>query len=604
MDFDPSVLYSNINLDLCESDARFTFGDNVLQDIPIGSDVRLYAFGHLLSSVVKKFQRDDPETKSRRELLALDKFIESNDACGIYNYSNMMDGASSWVETCSNEAILEIERLLEDWLGPRFTWTDVYQKGYFPSGASVGVKFTDEYAKRTDVRSCTRKSVYQQWLADTADDLGGVAEVIARLSGNTVVIDDCSSTSTVLKNAEIDRTICTEPSLNMYYQLGLGTVLRDLLRVHFDIDLPNQQAINRELARRGSVTEQFATIDLSSASDTISLSLCKAVLPSWLYDLLVWLRCGWTRLPNGKRVQLHMVSSMGNGYTFPLQTMLFCAIVRAAYKVCGLPTRGASAALPNFGVNGDDIVIDVRAYNLVVEVLTRWGFTVNSAKTFREGPFRESCGGDYFNGHYVRGVYIKSIDTPQDVISAVNRLVEWSARWHAPLSRSVSYLLSLVKSFPLVPRWEDDTAGLKVPLSYITYVALTSDIVHSKRGLSYHYRGRYHPCFGVSNPRKRGNYYNDTILYKHWRPRTPFRPIENDGVVPNEAGYILVAIAGKTQCGSVAVALKQGTKPQYRSRVGAAPDWEQHIDPRWQDLTIPAVGRARWISAFTACVKM
>jgi hypothetical protein len=110
-------------------------------------------------------------------------------------------------------------------------------------------------------------------------------------------------------------------------------------------------------------------------------------------------RTGTARF-EGSSLALEKFSSMGNGYTFPLETLIFYAI---AFGVCvelGIPTHDVRAY-------GDDIICPTQAYPLLAEVLTHLGFDVNRKKSFSEGPFRESCGADYFQGIDIRPVYVK-----------------------------------------------------------------------------------------------------------------------------------------------------------------------------------------------------
>jgi len=90
---------------------------------------------------------------------------------------------------------------------------------------------------------------------------------------------------TVPKNCKTDRACAKEPSINVYYQLGLGgAVRRRLSKVGLDLD--HGQDLHRALAREGSLTGRWATIDLSNASDTVSKVLVKLLLPSDWYELL------------------------------------------------------------------------------------------------------------------------------------------------------------------------------------------------------------------------------------------------------------------------------------------------------------------------------
>jgi len=158
-----------------------------------------------------------------------------------------------------------------------------------------------------------------------------------------------------------------------------------------------------------------------------------------------------------------MISSMGNGFTFPLQTLIFAAIVKAVYSQLGLVATGNKRyGTLNFGVFGDDIIVDTRAYQRVCYALDMFGFTVNLDKSFYIGDFRESCGKDYYLGHDVRGVYISKLRSELDFLSAFNRLVRWSLRWGVPLTSTLKALRPGFRFLP-VPLDVSDIAGVKVP---------------------------------------------------------------------------------------------------------------------------------------------
>lgn len=159
-----------------------------------------------------------------------------------------------------------------------------------------------------------------------------------------------------------------------------------------------------------------------------------------------------------------MVSTMGNGFTFPLMTLLFCCAVRATYDVMGYP---CDARRDDFAVFGDDIIVRKDCYAFITRMLNKLGFVVNDAKSFSEGPFRESCGHDYFRGVFCRGVYVKSLETVSRVYSLVNRLARWSAYTNIPLVATLTFLIkSVPKDVLFVPRSEDDEAGVHVPFKF------------------------------------------------------------------------------------------------------------------------------------------
>jgi hypothetical protein len=247
----------------------------------------------------------------------------------------------------------------------------------------------------------------------------------------------------VPKTALTRRGCAKEPSVNGFYQLGLGRVMKKRL-LSRGINLAEGQDIHRLRAKSASRDGQLATIDLSSASDTVCVNLVKLMLnPKW-FELLDSLRSPYT-LVGGKWVRLEKFSSMGNGYTFELETCLFAAI---AHTAC----RGEVTYGRDFLVYGDDIIVPVRFAKDVISALKFFGFTPNEKKTFSEGSFRESCGGDFFDGVGVRPFSLeKDPDEPQKLISLANGIRRMARQDGAPPSRWLGLRRSWFKCLDLLP---------------------------------------------------------------------------------------------------------------------------------------------------------
>lgn len=225
--------------------------------------------------------------------------------------------------------------------------------------------------------------------------------------------------SEVPKKAMIGRDIETQPSINGFAQRGLGVMIADRL-LPYGIDLSDQSR-NQELARIGSLDGSIATIDLTNASNTVSSAAVRLLIRGdWLHALEITRTTHY--LIEGEWVKLHRFSSMGNGYTFELESLIFWAIARV---VTDLKCNKKAPV----GCFGDDIIVPTAAYKEVCDVLSVLGFTANASKSFAVGPFRESCGADWFMGSPVRPLYIK--EDPHDVaslISICNGLRRASAR--------------------------------------------------------------------------------------------------------------------------------------------------------------------------------
>lgn len=218
--------------------------------------------------------------------------------------------------------------------------------------------------------------------------------------------------SFVPKTAATFRSIAVEPLVNSWLQKGVDVEMRQMLaRVGIDL---SDQSINCEFARLGSLdatTESYVTLDLSSASDSISIGLVKALLPPDWFEFLNAIRSK-DFLLDGVVYTYSKFCSMGNGFCFPLQSLLFSA----ACKIVGAGTAGR-----DFHVYGDDIVIKQKYAENLIAFLRVLGFSLNRDKSFISGPFRESCGRDWFNGIDVRPFTLDfALDSLQGLFKFLN----------------------------------------------------------------------------------------------------------------------------------------------------------------------------------------
>ncbi len=223
---------------------------------------------------------------------------------------------------------------------------------------------------------------------------------------------------TVPKNSDIDRVAAKEPDFNMFLQKSFGSQIRTLLKRR-GINL-NDQTTNQKLARVGAVTGSLATLDLSSASDSITTELVELAMPTDWFFYLDTVRSQETEIDGVWHVN-EMFSSMGNGFTFELESLLFYSIALTTAYFAGV--RGS------ISVYGDDIIVPTEIAQDVISVLAFMGFKTNPDKSFVEGPFRESCGAHWYGDLDVTPFYLRRpIERVSDLILVLNQLTNWASK--------------------------------------------------------------------------------------------------------------------------------------------------------------------------------
>lgn len=235
----------------------------------------------------------------------------------------------------------------------------------------------------------------------------------------------------VPKTLKGPRIIAMEPVCMQYAQQALSRYVVALIerhritRGHVNF---TDQSVNRCLAVSGSQTGRLATLDLSSASDRVPLSLVRLMLQS-LPDFLGAVeacRSGSAQLPDGEIIPLRKFASMGSALCFPIEAMYFFSVILVAlFRETGLPvtSRNIFKLSREVYVYGDDIIVPVEQVEAVVKALTDFGCKVNANKSFWKGSFRESCGMDAFRGECVTPTYLRELRP--DNRGDASRIISW-----------------------------------------------------------------------------------------------------------------------------------------------------------------------------------
>lgn len=217
----------------------------------------------------------------------------------------------------------------------------------------------------------------------------------------------------VPKTAKGPRLIAAEPSEHQWCQQLIREWLDERIRhssLGWFINFQDQ-SLSGKLALEASRTGELATVDLSSASDRLTLWVVERIFrrnPSLLKALHA-VRTRWIHIKHkDEYLVLKKYASQGTATTFPVQTLVFLVLALAC-ALDGPPTRDRLRRMRDrVRVFGDDIILPKTGYADLVVVLSRLHLKVNVTKSFSNGYFRESCGTDGFMGYDVTPVKPKT----------------------------------------------------------------------------------------------------------------------------------------------------------------------------------------------------
>jgi hypothetical protein len=267
---------------------------------------------------------------------------------------------------------------------------------------------------------------------------------------------------TVPKTLKTPRIIAIEPTCMQYVQQGLLAALESAIdsdRVAEALVGWSSQMPNQRLARQGSRNGALATLDLSEASDRVANQHVRGLLRnhSLLAEAVDSCRSRKADVPGHGVMPLAKFASMGSALCFPFEAMVFMTIIFLGIEEDlerPVTRKDIESYLGKVRVYGDDIIVPVEHVHSVMRCLETFGLKVNAHKSFWTGKFRESCGGDYYDGHDVSIVRMRE-QLPTDRRSArgdqAGRLVSTVAfrnhLYEAGLWKTVAYLDGIVERF-------------------------------------------------------------------------------------------------------------------------------------------------------------
>lgn len=469
--------FSRLALDLLRSrDERFL---DLKIDAKSYSAAHPFSHDYLISSYLSKWKGFSSWWSRDTRGAAISSWTESEEVCRITN-DRLRSVIQSNYSSCSADVrhVLSVAQWkISQILGPldvKATLAECEWTSGATSETKLGVPLEEKMSKRIAV---TRRALpYLRAMVESSPSwvscfIGRYPDGVCSLPYAYKIVQ-ASRFLTVPKNAKTDRCIAAEPAGNIFLQKGVGTYIRNRLRVH-GVRLDTQR-VNQTLAQR-AFFDSLATIDLKAASDTIATEAVRMLLPSVWFEYLTDLRCDFTSLEK-REVKLQKFSSMGNGFTFELESLLFYGLLWAV-------TQTGSRLHKNISVFGDDIICNSYDAERLISILQFVGFTVNVDKSFLDGAFFESCGKHFFRGIEVTPIFQKEkVDTPKERIRLYNRIFRYGQSQDGPYSgctRDALRMLQRRKDFnltyaavssgrtPAVPYWVEGDNGFLVSPTWI-----------------------------------------------------------------------------------------------------------------------------------------
>lgn len=320
--------------------------------------------------------------------------------------------------------------------------------------------------------------------------------------GITSTCDRISQTIFVPKSYKTFRTISMEPATLQYCQQGIwreidrvvgsSRFLRDRIGFH-------EQERNQRLAMEGSLDRNYATIDLSAASDSVSYDLVKRVFRGTkLYRYIVATRSSRTLLPDGRLIDLKKFAPMGSALCFPIETLIFAS-------VCHFVTR-EHGVNGDYSVFGDDIIVPTQCAEDIMLTLQILGFRVNREKSFFDPEcwFRESCGAEFCDGFDVTPLKVSRKYNAKQLDVQATGLVDLSNECYKRGYRNLrQFFICKLRSYDLVP--------------FFSPTELLSD-----NYTNYHTRRRWNPelqrieCHVSTLAVETSKNQDEDLRYRHW----------------------------------------------------------------------------------------
>lgn len=391
---------------------------------------------------------------------------------------------------CTGRKVLQRARIIARRILGEYPGDEVVENVRFGRKSSIGCPYSDAYLdfKLSDKGAFTGTKETSKFFFDQVLPGDHILQRILK-NHDFVAIKEQLNTSylnlvEVPKTWESYRDITPMTLLGLFFSYGLARVVTSRLN-ESGLRISKLQDIHRNLVRKYSLTRSHVTADLSAASNSITSTLLNFVLPRPWYCAAKKTFVRTLRI-DGVDFSTVSVLPMGNGATFPLETLVFYCIIKAIGELLGV--KGT------YSVYGDDLIYPAKIHRYVVTVFPQLHLKLNLDKTFNAFPFRESCGADFYRGQDVRSYYVKGeaenltrVRYEAFLYKVYNGL---TARWEPlEIRETLTWILSelamVSHGILRVPPSYPDYSGVKVrhprevPLSYELLPFVPVQIMHN-----------------------------------------------------------------------------------------------------------------------------
>jgi hypothetical protein len=413
-----------------------------------------------LENLLKKYRfESDVYTSEELEVITNEKYLSNQVRLSEHHKGGVTLRAHYVLQRARKIA----KRILGD---PNIEEIELLSK--FGKKSSIGCPLSLAYIdhKLTDSRAFTGSAACADWFFSNILPKDPILDQLVQRIRIKPGHPNLQHRNLVLKNVpktwKVHRGITPLTLIDLFYTYGVGRAVQRRLKKH-GLDIRYLQDNHRRVVRKFSLSLTHATADLSAASDSITIHLLSRILPRSWYNLVK--RACTHQVKIGDRLfYTESVLPMGNGLTFPVETLVFYCITKAIgelLKVDGL-----------YSVFGDDLVYPSKIHKAVAALFPEFGLILNTDKTFVSFPFRESCGEDFYRGVPVRSFYLSNAGSPRlsgrelegYLYSIINGLLR---RWDEhEIPKTLNFLLRALAQCTFrvlrVPPSFPDTSGIKV----------------------------------------------------------------------------------------------------------------------------------------------